>query len=117
MARWIRYVGVAAVLVALGWAAWSFLRGPTLMVPWVRLVDGKPATVRGRPDGAGKSAGRRGTVGDKIRYVEAVDSYQSEGKARADTLRTHARANPEPIESVPLDARQREKLRALGYLE
>jgi arylsulfatase A-like enzyme len=47
----------------------------------------------------------------------AVDAYASDCQARAEALRTGAQAPAAPVEAVPLDARQREKLRALGYLE
>jgi arylsulfatase A-like enzyme len=45
-----------------------------------------------------------------------VDGYEEDAKARATALRTEARATAEPG-AVPIDDRQREKLRALGYAD
>jgi len=45
-----------------------------------------------------------------------IDGYEEDAKARATALQTEARATAEPA-AVPIDDRQREKLRALGYMD
>jgi arylsulfatase A-like enzyme len=47
----------------------------------------------------------------------AVDTYVNDCNARAQALRGAAGATSEPVEAAPLDERQRQKLRALGYAD
>jgi arylsulfatase A-like enzyme len=48
---------------------------------------------------------------------DTLDAYESDGRARAGALKKGAPTSAAPDTPVPLDDRQREKLRALGYVE
>ncbi len=56
-------------------------------------------------------------AGDAAALRALVDRYQEDCRLRAKMLQTSKRASGPAKDSVPLDDRQREKLRALGYVE
>ena len=65
----------------------------------------------------GERADRYGEAGVEADDLRAfIDGYEADAQARAGALRSAAHGASQPG-AVPLDPRQREKLRALGYAE
>lgn len=103
--------------------------GKTFQKPGFAVREGSRKLMRYRRDGAfvyelydltvdpGERDDRYGegavSAGD-IR--EFLDGYEADAQARAKALRAAAR-DASHVDAAPLDARQREKLRALGYAE